>query len=416
MSFYETLLKYSINFQKLIIMNIISAFVGAGGLDIGLESAGFNTVACLEIDPSARATIEKNRDNWNLLENGDIFENTTANILNSSGKNADDIFMIAGGPPCQPFSTSANWANGSPPGFKDPRGDTIDAYLKLVDEIRPEVVLIENVKGFLKDGFPKVSEGLNLTNDKYGTNYFLQYFHVNAAEYGVPQVRNRVFFIAHRSGKEFVMPEPTHDNFDDSKPDFIGTYDAFMGLENELTSDSKLTGKWANLIPSIPEGENYMWHTNRKGGRPLFGWRTRYWNFLLKLHRDKPSWTIQASPGPSTGPFHWDNRKLTIPELKRLQTFPDSYEIEGSYRDAVKQIGNAVPPAIGEMIGLEIRRQFLGQDVRSNLELIPNHKRSKPISPLKLKRVPKEYSNLLGKHDDHPGHGLGPGIKKVKYS
>ena len=74
----------------------------------------------------------------------------------------------------------------------------------------------------------------------------------------------------------------------------------------------KVRGQWADLLPSIPEGENYLWYTARKGGLPLFGWRTRFWSFLLKLAKDRPSWTIQAQPGPAIGPFHWENRMLSV--------------------------------------------------------------------------------------------------------
>src|SRR3712207_2104614 len=109
-----------------------------------------------------------------------------------------------------------------------------------------------------------------------------------------------------------------------------------------------MTGKWADLMPSIPEGRNYLWHTSRSGGLPLFGWRTRYWNFLLKLAKDQPSWTIQAQPGPATGPFHWESRKLSAAELGRLQTFPDGL-VYGCTRAGVQRLaGNAVPSALAE--------------------------------------------------------------------
>ena len=92
-------------------------------------------------------------------------------------------------------------------------------------------------------------------------------------------------------------------------------------MERTLT----VGGKWADLLPTIPEGQNYLWHTNRGGGSQLFGWRTRYWSFLLKLAKNLPSWTIQAHPGSSIGPFHWRNRKLSVPEMCRLQTFPTAW-------------------------------------------------------------------------------------------
>ena len=94
----------------------------------------------------------------------------------------------------------------------------------------------------------------------------------------------------------------------------------YFGHLTESGPPPKAAGKWAGLLPTIPEGENYLFHTRLGGGRPLFGYRTRYWSFLLKLAKDEPSWTLQAHPGPATGPFHWANRPLTVQEMLRLQS------------------------------------------------------------------------------------------------
>src|SRR5262249_18489369 len=117
-------------------------------------------------------------------------------------------------------------------------------------------------------------------------------------------------------------------------------------------------------LPSIPEGENYLWHTARGGGMPLFGWRTRYWSFLLKLAKDRPAWTIQAQPGPATGPFHWTNRRLSSQELCRLQTFPDGLQFDCGRNDVQRMLGNAVPSLVAEVIAREIRGQLLEQPMK----------------------------------------------------
>jgi DNA (cytosine-5)-methyltransferase 1 len=176
------------------------------------------------------------------------------------------------------------------------------------------------------------------------------------------------------------------------------------------SEDLAPTGRWARLLPSIPEGQNYLWHTARnvpRGGESLFGWRTKYWSFLLKLAKNRPSWTLQAAPGPATGPFHWTSRLLSTLELCRLQTFPDGYGIQGDRRAARKQLGNAVPAAIGELLGLEIRRQILGENVRASLTLIPTRRNDCP-PPEVVAEVPEEYRSLRGVHQDHPGTGQGP--------
>ena len=169
-----------------------------------------------------------------------------------------------------------------------------------------------------------------------------------------------------------------------------------------------MRGKWGDLLASIPEGQNYLWHTDRGGGRPLFGWRRRYWSFLLKLAKDRPSWTIQAQPGPAIGPFHWKNRLLSHRELCRLQTFPDDVTMLGGRGDVQRQIGNAVPSLLSEVLGREILTQFLGREVKGELRLMPPDKRPFPPAERTL-AVPSKFLELLGSHAAHPGTGKGYG-------
>ena len=133
-----------------------------------------------------------------------------------------------------------------------------------------------------------------------------------------------------------------------------------------------------------------MYHTERGEGSNIFKWRSRYWSFLLKLHPDKPSWTIQAQPGTSIGPFHWNNRRLTMREMSRIQTFPDNVEIQGGISNVQKQLGNAVPSALAEVLGKEIKRQFFGQNVPEHITLIPSKKhRNKNV--LFSSQIPEAY-------------------------
>jgi DNA (cytosine-5)-methyltransferase 1 len=161
------------------------------------------------------------------------------------------------------------------------------------------------------------------------------------------------------------------------------------------------------LLPSIPEGQNYLWHTERGGGEPLFGWRRRYWSFLLKLAKNRPSWTLQAQPGPATGPFHWHNRRLSMRELCRLQTFPDSVVIFGGRISVQRQVGNAVPSLLAEILARAIRTQLLGLDpLKGPPSLLPPRRAPVP-SPEPIGRVPRKYLALKGKHSPHPGTGRG---------
>lgn len=394
----------------------VSLFTGAGGLDLGLEASGFSISICLEIDEDARRTLKTNRPSWRLAEPGDIERIEPKELLAQADLQKGEVALLAGGPPCQPFSKSAYWANGGMRGLRDPRASTLYAYLRVVEAALPRVLLIENVKGLASNGKDEggvrlLLDELTAINCRQRTEYDLQVIHLNAADYGVPQIRERVFLLASIDGRTLKVPPPTHGDGDGLEPyrtawDGIGDLD-----EEEWPLELSPTGKWAGLLKSIPEGENYLWHTPRGAGEPLFGWRTRYWSFLLKLSKRRPSWTIQAAPGPATGPFHWRHRVLSIEELARLQTFPEEYTIIGDRRSAHRQIGNAVPCALGELLGLEIRRQLLGEPrVRRWLRLIPARRadcpRAHPCGP-----VPPAYLHLKGDHPDHPGAGFGPGKK-----
>ena len=391
---------------------MLSLFTGAGGLDLGLEAAGFSTALCVEIDDDARATLRQNRPNWRLACPGDIHKIKPDEILAQAQLQEGDIALLAGGPPCQPFSKSAFWANGGIRGSLDSRIDAIPAYFRVVEAALPRVFLLENVRGLASprqngNVLQPLERMLRAINRRRSTNYKLQVLHINAARYGVPQVRERLFILASIDGRLIELPPPTHG---DGLEPFRTTWDALGDLDlDEWDRALDPRGKWAGLLKSIPEGMNYLWHTPRGGGEPLFGWRTRFWSFLLKLSKHKPSWTIQAEPGPATGPFHWRNRILSIEELARLQTFPDEFKFVGDRRSAHRQIGNAVPCAIGELLGLQIRRQlFQERRVRRRLRLIPDRRENCPRA-YPRRPVPRNYLHLVGEHSDHPGAGLGPG-------
>jgi DNA (cytosine-5)-methyltransferase 1 len=336
--------------------------------------------------------------------------------MRRAGIKKSELDLLIGGPPCQPFSKSAFWAGGQTKRLDDPRADTIGFMMDLVEAALPKTVVIENVRGI---GYKDKDEGLELLrsrlrqiNKASGTKYSLEVTYLQAAEYGVPQLRERAFMVAFRSGAQFVPPEPvTGPRTAASIP---SVWDA-LGKSSPSKKDIPtlaLRGKWAGLVPSIPEGENYLWHTARGGGQPLFGWRTRYWSFLLKLAKRQPSWTIQATPGPATGPFHWDNRLLSISEMSRLQTFPRRYKFAGDYNAARRQIGNAVPPALAEAVARRIRSILCEESYSPKLALAV---RPRPDVPLARQptSVPASYLNLVGDHDDHPGTGMGPAALRL---
>ena len=389
---------------------VVSLFTGAGGLDLGLEAAGFVIDSCIEINADARKTLATNRPAWILADPGNVHDINAKALIQSVRNRRGEITVLTAGPPCQPFSKSSNWCAYPMPGIRDPRAHTLDAYLRIVEAALPRVVLIENVRGIAStmsgalDMLRSAFRGINATHN---TRYELQVMRVNAADYGVPQFRERIFLIATIDGQRFILPPPSHGDAAHLES-YRTSWDAIGHLDQENCPDTLIpTGKWAGLLPSIPEGHNYLWHTPRSAGEPLFGWRTKYWSFLLKLAKNRSSWTIQAHPGPATGPFHWKNRLLSIREMALLQTFPDDYRFVGSRRSRHRQVGNAVPPAIGELLGLEIRRQLRGDETSRCLHFIPP--KTRPIPPPEpCAAVPSKYLQFRADHPDHPGAGKGP--------
>jgi DNA (cytosine-5)-methyltransferase 1 len=387
-------------------LRAISLYTGAGGMDLGLEAAGFETSVAIEMNPMACETLRANR-NWDVLE-GDI-----------NGLAPGEADLLFGGPPCQPFSKAGYWKLGDSLRLNDPRADTLTAYLRVLRDLQPRAFLLENVYGLVyrgkDEGMRHLQEAVEGINRELGTSYSFQWKILNAADYGVPQARERVFLVGSRDGREFEFPRPTHvdpatigdDLFGALDQPWMTAWDAIGDLTDEEHPECKVRGSYGDLLPSIPEGQNYLWHTDRGDGLPLFGWRRRFWNFLLKLAKDRPAWTIPAQPGSAIGPFHWKNRRLSVREMCRLQTFPDDFHIRGGVTEAQRQLGNAVPSLLAEVLGREIRRQLLRQPCEESRLRLALGRRLPVPPPEPVAPVPDKYLHLVGDHEPHPGTGKG---------
>jgi DNA (cytosine-5)-methyltransferase 1 len=291
--------------------------------------------------------------------------------------------------------------------------------MRIIEDALPRAFVMENVEGL---AYSDKNEGLSFVlgmvdeiNRRARVSYTPTFRVLCSADYGVPQLRYRLFIVAGREGQSFEFPCSTHfpASGDSAQkvlidaPRYRTAWDAIGDVVPDEDENLAMRGKWADLLPSIPEGENYLWHTHRGGGLPLFGWRRRFWSFLLKLAKDRPSWTIQAQPGPSTGPFHWTNRRLSMRELCRLQTFPDDVRITGNYRAVHRQLGNAVPSLLAEVLGRAVRRQILGDRTPEGaLWLLPPDRSPAPTRE-RVRPVPRRYHALRGEHAAHPGTGKG---------
>jgi DNA (cytosine-5)-methyltransferase 1 len=379
-----------------------------------MEEAGFDVAAALEIDADCCATLRANRPHVPVIDR-DVMQVSTEELLESARLRPGEAALLVGGPPCQPFSKAGYWSRGDSLRLDDPRANTLSAYMRIVEEALPHAFLLENVEGLAYDGKDEglkfLLDRLEQINRKTKSRYVPFIRKLNAADYGVPQVRERVFVIAARDGSTFTFPAPTHGAGEETLPGVLAphrtAWDALADVGPEPGEDLELRGKWAGLLPSIPEGENYLFHTERGDGLPLFGWRRRFWTFLLKLAKNRPSWTLQAQPGPAVGPFHWKSRRLSVSELCRLQTFPDGLTIAGNRTSIQRQLGNAVPSLLAEVLGRSIRTQLLGEPAPKDAPHLLPEDRSPAPPPEPVAAVSKEYRRLAGKHEAHPGTGKG---------
>lgn len=337
---------------------VISLFSGAGGLDIGFEEAGFQTVFATDIWDVACETLKQNKISEHVFC-GDIRDIDFKKIKDEYGK----IDVLIGGPPCPPYSQTRHYLVGKADGFDDEHaGFAVPEYFRALQEIDPDVFFFENVDGFSFKTHKEEFDFLKQRATELG--YKISYKVVNCANYGVPQTRKRFICVGVRESMEsFVFPEETHadpQKNTELKPwvtckEVIGEFDNIT----EEEKNQRPGAKDYELLCEIPAGDNYLFFTEKRGyPNPKFKWKSRYWTFLLKLSPDRPSWTIQASFSTNQGPFHWRNRFLRIEELKRIQTFPDEYNLCGDFKDQWRQIGNAVPSQMAKVIAKAIKEEY----------------------------------------------------------
>jgi DNA (cytosine-5)-methyltransferase 1 len=329
-------------------------------------------------DPALQ-TLKANFQDTKTLT-GDIRKVLTEEILATAGLSSQEPVLVIGGPPCTPFSKSGFWLEQKRES-RDPNASLLDEYVRVVRESRPEAFILENVQGLTYKTHKVQFERLLRSLAELGYNP--QWKVLLAADYGVPQLRRRVFVVGRRDGQKFEFPEPSHSGwsehtrtFDASKIPHITASQAFEGLPKLVPAsvDEIVDGNYGELAAEIPPGQNYLWHTDRYGGRDRFEWRSRYWTFLLRLDPNRPSSTLQAQPGPWVGPFHWENvrtalgeeraRRLRVAEMLRLMSFPDDFKINGSRADVQRQLGNAVPMELGKAVvrALMVQLGYLEED------------------------------------------------------
>ena len=348
----------------------ISLFSGAGGLDLGTEQAGYAVRAAVEWDRDAAATMEKNFPQLHSpVLNKSILETPTDEILAAAGlRTGERPDLLVGGPPCTPFSKSGFWLDWKREGL-DPDASLLQAYTRVLREARPRRFVLENVYALTYNNKASKPAYERLLREIDEAGYAAVPQVLNAADYGVPQSRPRLFILGVPKGERVpVFPDPSHGGRWERRASghaerpHVTTGEALAGLVTSPEPGEEVGGKYGHLLPGIPPGDNYLYYTQNRGHPdPQFRWRSKYWSFLLKLSPDKPSPTIQAQPGPYIGPFHWDSRRLRVAEVKRLFTYPDDFELVGSRSSVQAQLGNSVPPRLAEQVVRSFTRSFTKQ-------------------------------------------------------
>jgi DNA (cytosine-5)-methyltransferase 1 len=366
---------------------VISLFSGAGGLDLGLEAAGFETAICIEIDADARETLRHNRPHWRIFEDesdrlaGDVRSITAQEIMQMAGLQYGEAALVVGGAPCQPFSNI-----GKKSGEQDPRnGDLFKEFVRVVRETGARAFLFENVTGITQARHLDV---LNYMKQSFaGLGYGLTSIKLNAANYGVAQCRERFFLLGIQGVENPAFPLPTHAKSLDAWNSFIQGFEVpFDGVPESWVSLGQILKNLPSTVHTredyavmnvseviiermklIKPGENFKvlpqhmlpncWKTGKHQGQDTFG----------RLRLNEPSVTIRtATYNPTKGKYIHPiyDRGLNTIEMAAIQSFPLEWYFKCVGRKKVtlvsagRQIGNAVPPLLAQAIGLALKVQI----------------------------------------------------------
>ena len=339
---------------------IIDLFCGCGGLSKGFEDAGFETILAIDFWKDAIATFNHNHKN-KVGFCGDIKSFTNEDLKKLAEEN--EIVGVVGGPPCQGFSTVGKRE------IDDPRNSLYKEYCRVVEQVNPEFFVLENVRGLLTLNKGSFRDSIIENFEKLG--YTVVYKLVNAADYGIPQRRYRVFFVGIKN-KKFEFPTE-HENKITTKEalsDLPKAYekgtvncayasapeneyqkllrgDQEFVLNHEVTNHSEAT---VDIISKIPDGGGIK-------DLPKEFWNVRKYNKAFeRMSSTSQSNTIDTG---HRNYFHYsENRIPTSREVARIQSFPDNFEFVGSRTSQYKQIGNAVPPLLAQQIAEAIMKQI----------------------------------------------------------
>lgn len=332
----------------------ISLFSGAGGLDIGMERAGFEPVTLCDVEPVFCDSLVQNQgwehgDGRRYLVGAKVINGDIREIKASDLTLGHKVDVVVGGPPCQAFSSS-----GKQLSVLDPRGALVAEFCRIVDEVRPRMFLFENVRGLVtardKKGEPGgvVSELLRILGD---IGYSCRATLLNSADYGSYQRRVRCFIVGSRRGTAPDFPTPEFGRDPDMFRGKWKTLRDFLRQYADKNSDEYVypTAGLLSQLEAIPDGSGIKSPGKAENTRPGGHWGYRQGTFIADL--ELPARTVTGSASQDW--IRWDGslRRLTFDEVKILQGFPEDWRVSGSKAQRFKQIGNAVPSVFGEVLG-----------------------------------------------------------------
>jgi DNA (cytosine-5)-methyltransferase 1 len=326
----------------------VSLFSGIGGLDYAAQIVGLDVAAATDRDKKALSSLHQALGTRTVVSDLEQEDPESLIDLLTGGS---DVQVVIGGPPCTAFSHAGFWLEGKRNG-DDPAAVLLERYMDIVRLLAPEAFVMENVPGLAFKTHERFFK--RLLNRARRAGFKISWAVLDASEFGVPQARRRLFVVGVRGKKHFQFPRPS------AYPrDTAWALDDLANRADLSEPDEIPKGRWADLLPKVPAGGNYLHFTERHGcNPPVFKNRGRYWSFLLKLDPKQPSPTLPAQRVTFNGPFHWENRHLRVREMARLQSLPDWMPLDSNLANARRHIGNAVPVSLGAALLWALQRHL----------------------------------------------------------
>ena len=327
----------------------LSLFSGGGGLDLGFSAAGFRVRCSNDIDTFSCKTLLLNSGKKPFYRHAhsiaaDIRGITAASLLEEAKLLKGEIDIIIGGPPCQAFSVF-----GQRRGLDDPRGNLVWEYLRIIQEVQPEAFLFENVAGLKSIHGGKLYE--QIIEDLSALGFTVSAHTYQVADFGIPQFRERVFFIGSREGYTVPTMQPTHGVILGTRP--YRTVGEALRFLREPNNGATI----ANHIGRVHSARIVNRYTDLQFGERDS--KTR----INKLNPERPSFTIIVGSDKGGGKGHvhpYTPREVTPRESARMQTFPDWWEFYGRGRHVIRQVGNAVPPLFAAVLAEHVKHYLFG--------------------------------------------------------